>query len=178
MAKINATRIKNDVNGNPRYVVHFLDLLTEEEKNSSFLSWIDAKYSLALQRAACAGGKKFHNKRYGGGVVYQSYAGIDKEVRDSFELFEQSKDYINAKNNIQLVVFNSFNEYTEVMEAMKALKSGKEKDYRKTWATIYSVCNRVAEDMKKRFKIRMSYNAVWLGAVFVALEAEESVNNM
>lgn len=178
MANINATRIKNDVNGNPRYVVHFLDLLTDEEKNSSFLSWIDAKYSLALQRAACAGGKKFHNKQYGGGVVYQSYAGIDKEVEDSFKLFEVQKDCLNAKNHIELVVFNSFNEYTEVMEAMKALKSGKQNDYRKTWATIYSVCERVAAKIRKDFKIHMSQNAIWLGAVFVALQAEETVDNM
>ena len=178
MSKIDATRLTNDVNGNPRYAVHFLGLLTKEENYSSFLSWIDVKYDLALQRAKYAGGKKFHNKQFGGGIVYQSYAGIEKEVKDSFELFEQSKDYINAKNNIQLVVFNSFNEYTEVMEAMKALKSGKEKDCRKTWAIIYYVCNRVAEDMQKCFKIRMTVNAIWLGAVFVALEAEELVNNI
>lgn len=77
-----------------------------------------------------------------------------------------------------MAVFNSFNECTEVIEAMKALKSGKEKDCRKTWAIIYYVCNRVAEDMQKRFKIRMTVNAIWLGAVFVALEAEELVNNI
>jgi hypothetical protein len=53
------TRINNDVNGNPRYVFHFLKLADN--------------YDEALKLAKKIGGKKFHNKQYGGGIVVQSY---------------------------------------------------------------------------------------------------------
>lgn len=65
------TKINNDINGNPRYVVHFFSLLTETENNSNLS--IDNKYKLALNRAKKIGGKKYHNKKYGGGIVFQSY---------------------------------------------------------------------------------------------------------
>ena len=67
-------RIKNDVNGNPRYVLHFLNLNTDAELSSE--PWISTseKYALALARSRKAGGKKFSNKQYGGGIVFQSYS--------------------------------------------------------------------------------------------------------
>jgi hypothetical protein len=65
------TRVNNDVNGNPRYVIHFLALLTEQEKQD--LSVLN-RYAVAIARAKkLFGGKKFHNKQYGGGIVFQSY---------------------------------------------------------------------------------------------------------
>lgn len=65
------TRINNDVYGNPRYVIHFLALLTDEEKQSSD---IGSKYEIAVKRAnKLIGGRKFHNKQYGGGIVFSSY---------------------------------------------------------------------------------------------------------
>jgi hypothetical protein len=68
--QINFTRVNNDVNGNPRYVCHFLELLTEEEKDKGSIGEI---YSLAIKKANKIGGRKFHNKQYGGGIVFQSY---------------------------------------------------------------------------------------------------------
>ena len=67
------TRINNDVNGNPRYVIHFLNLLSADDRWGSPMT-IDQKYNLALQKAKKAGGKKFHNKMFGGGIVFQSYS--------------------------------------------------------------------------------------------------------
>jgi len=53
------TKINRDVNGNPRYV---------------FPWWrIADTYDQALKYAKKFGGKKFHNKQYGGGIVIQSY---------------------------------------------------------------------------------------------------------
>lgn len=75
---ITFTRIKNDVNGNPRYVCHFLTLNTEEELNS--VEWIPNKYAIACSRANKIGGRKYHTKGYGGGIVFQSY-NLDCEVR-------------------------------------------------------------------------------------------------
>ena len=54
------TRIKNDVNGNPRYVVHFLS--------------IASTYPDAVSIANKIGGRKYHTKSYGGGIVFQSYS--------------------------------------------------------------------------------------------------------
>ncbi len=67
--EIELTRIDSDVNGNPRYVCHFLSLLNGNDKFTS----LDERYALALKRAKKIGGKKYHNKRYGGGIVFQSY---------------------------------------------------------------------------------------------------------
>ena len=64
------TRVNNDVNGNPRYVVHFLDILNNEE--NSFLPF-SKKYDYALKKAKIIGGRKFHNKQFGGWIVFQSY---------------------------------------------------------------------------------------------------------
>lgn len=91
--KIEWTKIKHDTNGNPRYVCHFLNLLAEGEfdslgtvnKDGSVMSADDVtrlvygkslvsyKYEKALKRAKKIGGRKFHNKQYGGGIVFQSY---------------------------------------------------------------------------------------------------------
>lgn len=66
---ITLTRINNDINGNPRYVVHFLNVLNSEEQ--SFLPF-NKKYEYALKKAKIIGGKKYDNKQYGGGIVFGS----------------------------------------------------------------------------------------------------------
>lgn len=75
---ISFTRIKNDINGNPRYVCSFLTLNTEEELNS--VECLLNKYAIACKRANKIGGRKYHTKSYGGGIVFQSY-NLDCEVR-------------------------------------------------------------------------------------------------
>ena len=57
--RVKVFRIKNDVNGNPRYVVHFLDLNIK-------LSDYDNINKLY-------GFKKYRAQWYGCGVVFQSY---------------------------------------------------------------------------------------------------------
>lgn len=65
------TRITNDVNGNPRYVVHFLELLNDNELTPE--NSIDNKYRLAITKANKIGGRKYNTKSFGGGIVFQSY---------------------------------------------------------------------------------------------------------
>jgi hypothetical protein len=79
---IRLTRINNDTNGNPRYVVHFLEFLNDEE--NEFLDF-SKKYDYALKKAKKIGGRKFHNKQYGGGVVFQSY-NTDKLKNDIMQI--------------------------------------------------------------------------------------------
>ena len=70
------TRIKNDISGNPRYVCHFLNLLTDDELRRSGDEWIPTpqKYAIAVKRANQIGGRKYRCKSYGGGIVFQSYS--------------------------------------------------------------------------------------------------------
>ena len=69
---IEFTRVNSDINGNPRYVCHFLNFIKDDEK---------ASYEVAIKRANKLGGRKFHNKQYGGGLVFQCYNIDDLEKR-------------------------------------------------------------------------------------------------
>lgn len=89
------TKITNDTNGNPRYVLHFLAM--------------DSDYNKALKKARALGGKKFHNKQYGGGIVFSTY-NLDSLV-----------DRINAVPNIS----------PELRDAMRAERERLEDDARK-----------------------------------------------
>lgn len=53
-------RIDNDSSGCPRFVIHFL--------------WISQTYEDAIRKAKQIGGKKFHNKQYGGGISFAGYS--------------------------------------------------------------------------------------------------------
>ena len=63
-------RINNDINGNPRFVVHFLGLLNEGEGEG--LGVLE-RFDLALKKARKVGGKMYRGKDFGGGIVFQSY---------------------------------------------------------------------------------------------------------
>jgi hypothetical protein len=63
---ITFTQIKNDVNGSPRYVCHWVNFKTDT-------------YSEAVKLANTIGGRKFNTKTYGGGIVFQSYNILDTE---------------------------------------------------------------------------------------------------
>jgi hypothetical protein len=63
-------RINNDINGNPRFVVHFLSLLNEGERQG--LDVLQS-FDLAVKKARKVGGTKYRGKDFGGGIVFQSY---------------------------------------------------------------------------------------------------------
>jgi hypothetical protein len=75
---IRFTRITNDYYGNPRYVVHYPEFLNSEE--NAFIPF-SKKYDYALKKAKKLGGRKFDNKQYGGGIVFQSYNIEDLEKK-------------------------------------------------------------------------------------------------
>jgi len=62
-------RINRDVNGNPRYVTHFLNLLSDKEQDT----FTHLAYIKAVNKARSIGGKKYRGKEFGGGIVFQSY---------------------------------------------------------------------------------------------------------
>lgn len=59
------TRVNSDINGNPRFAIHFL--------NCEPKTWVDYGLTLAERYARTVklmnriGGRKFHTKQYGGG---------------------------------------------------------------------------------------------------------------
>jgi hypothetical protein len=79
----NFTRAKKlDVNGNPRYIIHFLHLNKDGDAAPHDIS---GKYAAAVTRANKLGGKKYHNKQYGGGIIFQCYAleGLCEELNNT-----------------------------------------------------------------------------------------------
>ena len=56
---IEIIRIDNCINGNPRYIIHFLSIADT--------------YQDAINIAKQIGGKKYRAKWFGGGIVFSSY---------------------------------------------------------------------------------------------------------
>ncbi len=94
------TRVNNDVNGNPRYVFHHSHLVTDKDReqlkedfaaslHQGTTNLIDLRYDLALLRSRQIGGKKFHNKQYGGGIVIQSY-----NLHDAVKRINEINNYL------------------------------------------------------------------------------------
>ena len=78
--RIKVFRIKNDVNGNPRYVVHFMDLNIKLADYDN----INKLY----------GFKKYRAGWFGGGVVFQSY-----NIADTLEYALDKVKEIEAVKN-------------------------------------------------------------------------------
>lgn len=70
---MNWLRIKSDINGNPRYVVHFLECCPR--------SWHDLpdKYNRVVKLMNQVGGRKYNNKQYSGGIVFSFYNQNEQE---------------------------------------------------------------------------------------------------
>lgn len=66
------TRFNSDSNGNPRFVIHFLQC--EPEPWSTTSDSISTRYANVCRLMNQIHGRKFHNKQYGGGIVFQSYS--------------------------------------------------------------------------------------------------------
>ena len=87
--QIEFTRINNDINGNPRYVCHFLNLINDIDRkkaneNKSDIFGIQTLYNIAIRKANTIGGRKYHTKKFGGGIVFQSYniGATEKNILD------------------------------------------------------------------------------------------------
>lgn len=81
------TRINNDVNGNPRYVCHFSDIVNEQDREiaqSYGINYISELYRIAIKKANKIGGRKYHTKSFGGGIVFQSYCTqeLEKNIKN------------------------------------------------------------------------------------------------
>lgn len=65
------TRVNSDSNGNPRYAIHFLNCMPDIDDWSK--ETVSNQYGMTCHLMNKIGGRKYHNKSYGGGIVFQSY---------------------------------------------------------------------------------------------------------
>ena len=94
---IKATRVNNDINGNPRYVIHFLPIKAFlESKGVTFPQW--RAYETTAGYMHGSGWKPYNNSDYGGGFVAQSY-----NLQADLEHLEAHL-IDAAKNQIEIVV--------------------------------------------------------------------------
>ena len=66
-------KITHDTNGNPRYCIHYVNLLPSGYINTWTPKGISAGYTQALTIAKKHGGKRYTSKSYGGGIVFTTY---------------------------------------------------------------------------------------------------------
>ena len=75
ITKDDFTRINNDGTGNPRYVIHFLLCVPGPDYTCNTAQL----YTKTCKLMNKVGGRKYHNKSYGGGIVFQSYS-LDETI--------------------------------------------------------------------------------------------------
>lgn len=66
-------RVNNDVNGNPRYVIHYMAFLPERNLQYLTIGDLTADYEKARKIANSLGFRKYTGKDFGGGFVGMSY---------------------------------------------------------------------------------------------------------
>lgn len=65
-------QVEHDINGNARYVVHYLAIPFEDQEGQPF--YINQANHISAAREALHG-KRYRAKWFGGGIVFQAYAG-------------------------------------------------------------------------------------------------------
>ena len=70
------------INGNP--VIHFLTIANVDGKNG--INAISMAYREAIQFAKPFGGRKFHNRSYGGGIAFD----FEQQAKDCIDAYESN----------------------------------------------------------------------------------------
>lgn len=78
-------RVRNDVNGNPRYVFHFLAFL-KDDTSCEDLGGVSQAFEAVKANAKKLGFTKYRGKDFGGGLVTQSY-----NIQDTIRLIEENR---------------------------------------------------------------------------------------
>lgn len=65
--KVKVHPVNRDINGNPRYVIHWLDLISEKAGTEN------AEYREIKNKLAGSGFREYRGRDFGGGFVFQSY---------------------------------------------------------------------------------------------------------
>lgn len=78
-------RVNSDSNGNPRYAIHFTLCTPDSYKDEGSIVGV---YPSVCKLMNTIGGRKYHNKSYGGGIVFQSY-NLNETAKAINELIKQ-----------------------------------------------------------------------------------------
>jgi hypothetical protein len=132
--EVSLTRVNNCVNGNPRYAVHFLHLLTKEERNSN--DDINTMYIKAIHKAKAIGGRKYHTKSYGGGIVFSSY-NVRDEISEILKLNGEAIECHRPPNKYELKMGYGATHYRTFLKSDIMKKDGTLKKFFKADDGLY-----------------------------------------
>lgn len=172
------TRINNDVNGNPLYVFHYNNALPVEMRNSSFLLWSGMKYEIAVMLASeFLGGRKFRNRQYGGGIVFQSY-NTRYELDRAEDAYETSDLKYNAYHGITLWAENTEKFYVKAKEIAEKFHDRKY-SAGSAFLDMKDLAEEIIKDMRASgIKVKKNQKVLTLAAAYLTVTFEEIVNNL
>lgn len=84
--QIRAWKVESDSVGNPRYVIHFLDLLPLERIKPEHSLTSELDYNIELFNSL--GFKKYRAKWFGGGLVFQSFS-LENDLRSALAVIRK-----------------------------------------------------------------------------------------
>lgn len=144
---IELKRVNNGSNGNPRYVVHFLELLdnVDNEYLNGAYSRINQGYELALRKAKFIGGSKYRGKDFGGGIVIQSYNTPDL-IKD-IERFASDKQRLD------------WNKYLPARKEQKKFTKSKDNLRHDGQGNVFSYETFVAQQVGEYLVVADKYNS-------------------
>lgn len=91
-------QVEHDINGNARYVVHYLAIPYEDDETQPF--YVNQARHIEEARQALRG-KRYRAKWFGGGIVFHAYAGNPvQHVLDAIERAETGETFSDAYNRI------------------------------------------------------------------------------
>jgi hypothetical protein len=122
--KIRFDRINNDVNGNPRYVVHFLQCRPNDQYS----------YGDTCKLMNKIGGREYHNKSYGGGIVFQSYSLTELE-----NSINELKHVINNEKEINYNLFKGIQSVIKINDVITGNDGIKYRITAKTQGKLFAV---------------------------------------
>lgn len=98
----NIWQIDHDANGNARYMVHYLAIPEHAADNSGDVFGYRAHQLAHIEHAKnMLHGKKYRAKWFGGGIVFQAYAGDPiKHVQAAIRRAETGEDFVTAYNSL------------------------------------------------------------------------------
>lgn len=156
------TRVKSDSNGNPRYAIHFTNILPILSTGGFYCDDVSNTYAAAVVEAKTVlpGSRKFHNKQYGGGIVIQSYNLDDDVNRVNLHNMARYIDSIIGDNEVVNFEVRDIDSYSRaqfiftVTDKNNALDSSNQTIYLNGWDDAKTIRHALAN------KSLISFNEV------------------
>ena len=86
----NIWQVEHDINGNARYVVHYLTIPFSDPEDGDLFAYRAHQVAHIEHARKALYGKRYRAKWFGGGIVFQAYAG--DPVRHVLDAIERAKN--------------------------------------------------------------------------------------